>query len=87
MNNKLISPGVFTLALTFLGGIWLSLAPFVLQIQPAGMPWLPSTVNDVAAGGLLITISLLGILAYLALSLNDVIQAARRHSTGAGEAV
>lgn len=72
--NRAVSPGVLALLLTFLGGIWLVVSPFALQHQPAGAAWTRETINNVAAGGLLTVVSLLGIAVYLALTLAEVVR-------------
>lgn len=74
--NRLISPGIYTLILLFAGGVWLMISPFTMQSQPAGASWIASTVNNVAAGGVLAVISLLGLFIYLALALRDAVHTA-----------
>lgn len=74
--NRPVSPGVFALLLTFLGGIWLVISPFALQHQPAGAAWTRETINNVAVGGFLTVASLLGIAVYLALTLAEAVRLA-----------
>lgn len=75
MNNRLISPGIYALAVLFLVGVWLVIAPFVLQTQPTGAAaWQVATIDDIAAGGGLIVVSLLGILVNVALSLSAAVK-------------
>ncbi len=71
--SRLISPGVYVLALLFVAGIWLAASPFVMQTQPAGVAWTASTINDVGAGGVLIVVSLGAILIHLGLALRDLV--------------
>ncbi len=71
--SRLISPGTYVLALLFVAGVWLAASPFIMQTQPAGATWTPSTLNDVAAGGVLIVVSLGGILTHLGLALRDLV--------------
>ena len=66
--NRLISPGIITLALTFAAGIWITVSPFVMNSQPAGV-WSHVAVNNVVAGTILIIASLLGIGTHLVLVL------------------
>src|SRR5437763_761846 len=66
--NRAISPGIYALLLTFVAGLWIIISPFVLEHQPAGAGWTRETVNNVAAGALLIGVSLLGVFLYLALA-------------------
>ena len=74
--NRAISPGIYALLLTFVAGLWIVISPFVLEHQPAGAGWTRETVNNVAAGALLIGVSLLGVFLYLALALRDAVRAA-----------
>jgi uncharacterized Tic20 family protein len=74
--SRLIPPGMFILVLTLCAGVWLVVSPFALQSQPVGGAWIASTVNNVATGGVLFAVSLIGILAILALSLRDLVHAA-----------
>ncbi len=74
--SRLISPGIYVLALLFVAGIWLAASPFIMQTQPAGVAWTPSTINDVAAGGALIVVSVGGILIHLGLALRDLVSLA-----------
>ena len=73
MNKRMLSPGVYGLVLLFLLGVWLVVAPFVTQTQPIVGPWQLATINDVADGGVLILISLLGGLISLALALREAV--------------
>lgn len=76
--NRLISPGIYTLAITLFAGAWLVISPWVTQTQRAGAVWNPGTVNNLTTGGILIAVSLLGIALYLALALRDLMRAARQ---------
>ena len=67
--NRLVSPGIFTLALTLLAGIWITVSPFALNSQPAGV-WSPVAVNNVVCGAILIGGSILGIGVHLAMALH-----------------
>ena len=78
--NRLITPGVATLLLSFIVGLWMVISPFVLKAQPVGAMWSPGTINDVAAGGLLIAVSLAGVCITLGLGLRDLVHAASQRS-------
>ncbi len=80
--NRPVSPGVFALVLLLLAGAWIGVAPFFLSIQPLGAHWLNSTINDVAVGGFLITVSLLGIVLHVAFGLRDLVSAATQPDPG-----
>ncbi len=72
--RRLVPPGSLVLFLLFLTGIWLTLSPFAMTTQPSGQPWIASTINTVTIGGVLLVVSLLGILGYMALALRDLIR-------------
>ncbi len=80
--SRLISPGIYVLALLFVAGIWLAASPFVMQTQPAGVTWTSSTINDAAAGGVLIVVALGGILIHLGLALRDLVSFAAARTEG-----
>ena len=71
--RRLVSPGSYILFLFFLAGIWLTISPFVMTTQPAGRHWIPSTINNVTIGAIMIVVSLLGTLGYLLFTLRDLI--------------
>jgi hypothetical protein len=75
--QRLLPPGSYVLFLLFLTGIWLTMSPFAMTTQPSGQHWVASTINNVTIGGVLIAVSLLGILAYLALALRDLMREAQ----------
>jgi hypothetical protein len=75
--RRLVPPGSVVLFLLFLTGIWLTLSPFAMTTQPSGQHWTASTINNVTIGGVLLVVSLLGILGYLALALRDLIREAQ----------
>ncbi len=72
--GRLVPPGSLVLFLLFLTGIWLTMSPFAMTTQPSGQPWIASTITTVTIGGVLLVVSLLGILAYLALALRDLMR-------------
>ena len=75
--RRLFPPGSYVLLLFFLTGIWVAISPFAMTTQPSGAHWIPSTINNVVVGGILIVISLLGVLGYMAFELRDILRQAR----------
>jgi cytochrome c oxidase assembly factor CtaG len=75
--RQLFSLGSLILFLFFLTGIWVFISPFAMTTQPSGIHWIPSTINNVAVGGVLMIVSLFGILAYMVLGLRDIIREAQ----------
>jgi len=71
---RLVPPASLVLVLLFLTGIWLVMAPFAMTTQPSGQPWIASTINTVTLGAIVMALSLVGILAYLALALRDLLR-------------
>jgi hypothetical protein len=74
--RRLIPPGSYVLFLFFLTGIWLAISPFVMTTQPSGSHWIASTVNNVTIGGVMIVVSLLGILGYMLFALGELMREA-----------
>ena len=72
--RRLVPPGSLVLFLLFLTGVWLTMSPFAMTTQPSGQPWIASTINNAAIGGVLMVVSLLGILGYMALALRDLLR-------------
>jgi cytochrome c oxidase assembly factor CtaG len=72
--RRLVPPGSLVLFLLFFTGIWVTISPFTMTTQPSGQPWIASTITTVTIGGVLMVVSLLGILAYMALALRDLIR-------------
>jgi len=77
LMRRILPPGSFVLFLLFLAGIWLTISPFAMTTQPSGQHWIASTINNVTIGGVLMAVSLFGILAYLGLALRDPMREAR----------
>ncbi len=77
VRRRIFPPGSFVLFLFFLTGIWLTISPFAMTTQPSGQPWIASTINNITIGGVLMVVSLLGILAYQVLALHDLVHEAR----------
>lgn len=69
--RRLVPPGSYILLLFFLTGIWLTISPFAMTTQPSGQHWIASTITNVTIGVILMVVSLLGILGYMALALRD----------------
>lgn len=72
--RRLVPPGSLVLFLLFFTGLWVTMSPFAMTTQPSGQPWIASTITTVTIGGVLMIVSLLGILAYMALALRDLIR-------------
>jgi protein-S-isoprenylcysteine O-methyltransferase Ste14 len=75
--RRLVPPGSVVLFLLFLTGIWVTMSPFAMTTQPSGQHWITSTITNVTIGAVLLVVSLLGILAYLALALRDLMHEAQ----------
>ena len=74
--SRLVSPGIVALLLVLVAGAWLISAPVAIGFQPTGASWLTATKNDVAVGGLLVAVALVGVLGFLMLALRDLVRAA-----------
>jgi hypothetical protein len=72
--RRLVPPGSYVLLLFFLTGIWLTISPFAMTTQPSGQHWIASTITNVTIGAILMVVSLLGVLGYLALALRDLLR-------------
>ena len=72
--RRLVPPGSYVLLLFFLTGIWLTISPFAMTTQPSGQHWIASTITNVTIGAVLMVVSLLGILGYIALALRELMR-------------
>ena len=70
--------GLITTIIGFFTGIWLFLAPFVIEYQKVGQDWIEATRNDLWTGGTLIVISALSLILFVAFALRDAANAAER---------
>jgi hypothetical protein len=70
--------GLVTTVLTFVAGVWLFLAPFVLEYQEVGEDWIRATRNDLWTGGILMAVSALTFFLFVAFALRDAAADARR---------
>src|SRR2546429_593596 len=75
--RRLFPLGSYVLLLFFLTGIWVAISPFAMTTQPSGAHWIPSTINNVVVGAILIAVSLLSILGYMTFELRDILREAR----------
>lgn len=75
--RRILPLGSMVLFLLFLAGIWLTMSPFAMTTQPSGQHWIASTITNVTIGGVLMVVSLFGILAYLVLGLRDLTREAQ----------
>ena len=72
--------GLITTVIGFFAGIWLFLAPFIIEYQKVGQDWIDATRNDLWTGGALIAISTLALILFIAFALRDAARAAERES-------
>ena len=63
--------GLIVTVIGFFAGIWLFLAPFLVEYQKVGQDWIDATRNDLWTGGALIAISALTLLLFAAFALRD----------------
>jgi hypothetical protein len=73
--------GLIVTAIGFLTGIWLFLAPFIVEYQKVGQDWTDATKNDLWTGGALIAISTLTLILFAAFALRDAVRAVEQEST------
>ena len=75
--------GLVTTVLTFVGGVWLFLAPFIVKYQEVGEEWIGATKNDMWTGGALMAVSTLTFFLFIAFALRDAVRAdERRRAAG-----
>ena len=72
--------GLIVTVVGFFAGIWLFLAPFLVEYQKVGQDWIDATRNDLWTGGALIAISALTLLLFAAFALRDAARAAEQES-------
>jgi flagellar biosynthesis/type III secretory pathway M-ring protein FliF/YscJ len=75
--RRLFPLGSYVLLLFFLTGIWVVISPFAMTTQPSGVHWIPSTINNVVIGAILMVVSLLGVLGYMVFELRDILRETR----------
>lgn len=63
--------GFVATMLTFIAGIWLFLAPFIMEYQRVGEDWIDATRNDMWTGSVLMAISALVVFLFVAFALRD----------------
>jgi hypothetical protein len=73
--------GLIVTVVGFFAGIWLFLAPFLVEYQKAGQNWIDATKNDLWTGGALIAISAVTLLLFAAFALRDAARAAEQKNT------
>ena len=69
----------------FFAGIWLFLAPFLVEYQKVGEDWIDATKSDLWTGGALIAISALTLLLFASFALRDAVRAVEQASTTEAE--
>ncbi|HKH57263.1 MAG TPA: hypothetical protein VKA20_01895 [Rubrobacter sp.] len=77
--------GLIVTAIGFSTGIWLFLAPFIVEYQKVGQDWTDATKNDLWTGGALIAISALTLILFAAFALHDAARAVEQASTTEAE--
>ena len=73
--------GLIVTVLGFFVGIWLFLAPFLVEYQKVGQDWIDATKNDLWTGGALMAISALTLLLFAAFALRDAVRTAEQKHT------
>jgi hypothetical protein len=77
--------GLIVTVIGFFTGIWLFLAPFIVEYQRVGQDWIDATKNDLWTGGALIAISVLTLVLFGAFALRDAARAAELESATEAE--
>jgi hypothetical protein len=77
--------GLTVTVIGFFTGIWLFLAPFIIEYQKVGQDWTDATKNDLWTGGALIAISALTLILFAAFALRDAARAVAQASTTEAE--
>ena len=77
--------GLIVTVIGFFVGIWLFLAPFLVEYQKVGQDWIDATKNDLWTGGALIAISALTLLLFAAFALRDATRAAEQKGPAEAE--
>jgi hypothetical protein len=65
--------------LTFVAGIWMFLAPFIMEYQWVGEDWIDATKNDMWTGSILMAVSALAFFLFGAYALRDAAARAEEH--------
>ena len=73
--------GLIVTVVGFFAGIWLFLAPFLVEYQKVGQDWIDATKNDLWTGGALMAISALTLLLFAAFALRDAARAVEQNNT------
>ena len=77
--------GLIATVIGFFAGIWLFLAPFIVEYQKVGQDWIDATKNDLWTGGALIAISTLTLILFGAFALRDAARAAEQKNATEAE--
>ena len=72
--------GLIVTVVGFFVGVWLFLAPFLIEYQKVGQDWIDATKNDLWTGGVLMAISALTLVLFAAFALRDAAHAAEQKS-------
>jgi hypothetical protein len=77
--------GLIVTVIGFFAGVWLFLAPFIVEYQKVGQDWIDATKNDLWTGGALIAISALTLLLFAAFALRDAARDAEQRAASEAE--
>ena len=73
--------GLIISVVGFFAGIWLFLAPFLVEYQKVGQDWIDAIRNYLWTGGALMAISALTLLLFAAFALRDAARAAEQKNS------
>jgi hypothetical protein len=77
--------GLIVTVIGFFTGIWLFLAPFIVEYQKVGQDWIDATKNDLWTGGALIALSALTLILFGGFALRDAARDAEQKSATEAE--
>jgi len=77
--------GLIVTVVGFFAGIWLFLAPFLVEYQKVGQDWIDATKNDLWTGGALMAFSALTLILFAAFALRDAARAAEQKNIAEAE--
>lgn len=70
--------GLATTMLTFVGGMWVFFAPFVVGYQKVGAHWTEATRTQLWTGGVLTVLSMLALMFFAVFAIRDAALAAEQ---------
>lgn len=78
MPNSRITAALVLLGVTMVAGIWLFVAPFVVEYQPVGADWTTASLHHVVTGAALAAGGLLLLVGCAAMTLRQLERSHRR---------